>query len=33
MNKQWQMTLTTRDDETTFKISNGESTPTIVDGE
>jgi hypothetical protein len=32
MNKQRQITITTKDDETTLKISNGESTPTIIDG-
>jgi hypothetical protein len=33
MNKQWQITITTRHDETTLKTSNGESTPIIIDGD
>jgi hypothetical protein len=33
MNKQWKITITTRNDETTLKISSSESTPIIVGDE
>jgi hypothetical protein len=33
MNKEWQIIVTTKDDEITLNINSGESTPTIVDGE